>query len=358
MFRRICTLLAGGLVLTMAAPGGASAEPTPKKWHPGHYFNAYPHQLHDEDWNSRIKGSRIMGVTLRYGWRELESERGVYDFSAIRRQLERAARDDKYIGLHVEDRSWGDGAGKDRCVPDYLTTAAFGNGQMLVTKPDGRASGCIAARWDAATVGRYIALMQALAAEFDTHPRLAWVQTTESAVSMGGPKLAPYQAALDAQYLHLADAMGDTWHRTPWGLSINHSLSNYQKLTERVMAAGGGLTWPDSTPLSCTRCYHSPIHEVARAFAGRLPIMPSVEPSRLIVKDHPFRDGYDCGGHPCTWDDLLSQLQAWQSSIIQWPLKVFGAGADDWDWQRDIGSRLDKIQWAVNTKCPGNMRCE
>lgn len=340
------------------AIGGASGADLPvKKWHPGIYFVGYPDHFREPRWTDDVIGSRLAGVTLRLKWRQIETTRGVYDFSLIRELLAKAATGGKYLGVHVEDKSWGSPADGGKCVPDYMIAAEFGGGQMTRTKPDGGAW-CSAARWNAAAMDRFIALQQSLAKEFDGHPNFVWVQTTESATSMGPQLTRADRDALVVQMNRLVDAMGAAWVQTAWGLSLNWDVPDLPALLDRVRAAGGGVTWPDSTPVACEKCAKTPLYSVIGAYKGAMPIAPSVEYSDLTGKDHPLRDKWDCGGHPCTWQDVHDQTVAWGAQMVQWPPSGWGeTPATNFNFRRDLVPILDAAGWKAADGCPTNIRC-
>jgi hypothetical protein len=348
-------------IVALAALAGlsvAQAETVLKKWHPGFYFEAYVANMPDGKWQRRVVASGMQGAMFRFKWRDLETARGRYDFSVVRTVVERAKASGKYVGLHIEDRSWGNEKDEGNCVPDYLQTPEFGGGQMTRAKPNG-GLWCTLTRWHPAAMDRYIALHQALAKEFDGQPNLVWVQTTESATSMG-PQLTPeFRAALPAQYLRLADALGATWRSTAWGMSLNWDTGDLRTLIERIRAAGGGLTWPDTTPTACSKCVKMPLYDLLPVYKGTMPIVPTIEFSNLTGKYHPLRDKWDCGGHPCTWQDVHDQTMAWGAQMVQWQPAGWGEKPEtNFNFERDLEPILSKINWQSTTVCPSNIRCK
>ena len=58
------------------------------KWHPGHYYTILNHGK-NKQWymwqvyNELKSTSALLGLQIRYSWKELEPKEGVYNFSAI-----------------------------------------------------------------------------------------------------------------------------------------------------------------------------------------------------------------------------------------------------------------------------------
>jgi hypothetical protein len=73
-------------------------------------------------------------------------------------------------------------------------------------------------------------------------------------------------------------------------------------------------------------------------------------------RGHIFRDGTDCGGHPCTWADVYDYaVNRLHAHYIFWPR--MGWGEDRYIWERDLLPVLEAKKWAINTACPSNIRC-
>lgn len=110
----------------------------------------------------------IDGVQTLYRWRVLEPEKGQYDFSQIRRDLDLARSKGKKFWVQVQDRTFNP---NNDPVPQYLKTPAMNNGS--VPQCDGgcdakfEVMGWVAAHWNAGVRIRFQALLKALADEFD-----------------------------------------------------------------------------------------------------------------------------------------------------------------------------------------------
>lgn len=337
-----------------------------KKWQPGYYFEATLEHMTEAKWQERVVKTGMKGASVRFKWRALETAKDQYDFTELRNQLIRAKRDGKYIGLHVEDRNWNDSSSPGKCVPDYMMTPEYGGGQMtrtVVINGTNRMQ-CTSARWNAATMGRYIALMQALAKEFDSNPNFVWVQTTETANSMGPQLTNAMRTDMHNQFYRLADAMGQAWVTTTWGMSVNWDTGDIPTLLNRIMNAGGGISWPDTIPISCRQpvtnasCHRTPIYNYIDQYKNRMMIAPNIEMTFLTGQDHIIRDKWDCGGHPCTWLDVHNQTILWGSNMVQWQPDGWGeTAATHFNFIRDLLPILKSTNYKVNDTCPSNITC-
>ena len=112
----------------------------------------------------------VAGAQVRYLWRELEPERGRYDFSRIRSDLAAVAAQGRQLVVFIEDKTFAE----DIPLPSYLHAFALVN----------RAGGYTAARWQPQVVDRMNALTAALAAEFDAHANFEGIAFQESALSL------------------------------------------------------------------------------------------------------------------------------------------------------------------------------
>ena len=126
----------------------------------------------------------IQGVQVLYVWSNLETGKGVYDFSMIEHDLALARAHHRKFWLQIEDRSFQPNA---RYLPKYmLTDPEYGGG--LARRYDGHAktqvpTGWIARLWDPKVRARYQALIAALAKRFDG--RILGFNVEETAADVG-----------------------------------------------------------------------------------------------------------------------------------------------------------------------------
>lgn len=146
------------------------AGPTPAKFannaSVSHWL--YTSQLTDEAL-TLLGRKDIEGVQTLYGWRALEPERGIYDFSLIHRDLKTVRAKGKQLWVQVQDRTFNP---QNIGVPDYLKIPQYSNGSAPQCDGDDCeknfiVGGWVAAHWNEDVRGRFQALLDAMARELD-----------------------------------------------------------------------------------------------------------------------------------------------------------------------------------------------
>ena len=146
----------------MALPGAELSG----RYHPGHYV-----AISEAEAVSSIKAldePAVRGVNKRYYWADLEPQSGVYDFSGPRADLDFLRKRHKQLVVFITDKTFNPGRNP---LPRYLSQYALPNLRGFTAK-----------RWDPAVVERFIALVRALAKEFNADPNFEGVALQESAL--------------------------------------------------------------------------------------------------------------------------------------------------------------------------------
>ncbi|GLQ90394.1 hypothetical protein [Dyella flagellata] len=126
----------------------------------------------------------IDGVQIIYTWRQLEPQKGQYDFSSIEQDLVRVSALHKQLFIQIQDRFFTKEA---RRVPNYLL-AGNGYGGGLVAQSDDdpgegpQTQGWVARQWNPNVRERYQQLLQALAKAFDG--RVEGINLPETAIGV------------------------------------------------------------------------------------------------------------------------------------------------------------------------------
>jgi hypothetical protein len=127
----------------------------------------------------------ISGAEALYVWRNLEPERGAYDFSMIEHDLALTEARGKSLFIEVGDRFF---TPTSRYLPQYMLDGPeYGGGlaRQFDNRVPGRApvpQGWIARQWDPEVRARFQALLAALAERFDG--RIAGIILTETAATV------------------------------------------------------------------------------------------------------------------------------------------------------------------------------
>ena len=148
-----------------------------------------------------VETPALVGAQLKYRWSELEPRRDEYDFSAIRHDLELLARQGKRLFIQLQDISFVEAHPN---VPPYLRENPEFHGGVVAGyyHPDDNDSltlfsTWIPRRWDPAVRARLIALIRALATEFDG--KIEGINFAETSID-GGSADNPWEGYTPAGY--------------------------------------------------------------------------------------------------------------------------------------------------------------
>lgn len=127
--------------------------------------------------HSLLTSPRIEGAQVMYAWRQLEPQRGEYDFSIVTEDYSYLLSHGKKLFIQFQDVTFSTAY---KAVPEYLLTEEFGGGCLQSYNDNGVAEGWVAKRWNPEVQQRFALLMQALGKEFDG--KIEGVNIQESAV--------------------------------------------------------------------------------------------------------------------------------------------------------------------------------
>lgn len=161
-------------------------------WHPGHYLSSSISVDNAEiDTLVAYVNARgyLRGVNIRILWPALEPTKDNYSFSQIDRALN-GLDSGKYLWVQLQTALFGSGHTLSDVVPAYLQTAAYDGGAY-----DAGTSGIRTKLWVPAVMDRKIALIQALAARYNSSAQFEGIVTCESAQALsndeGGSGYSP-----------------------------------------------------------------------------------------------------------------------------------------------------------------------
>jgi len=268
MTRLLLTHLARVVLLTSFLAHAAAQTPPQAqgaiKWHPGHYMsvrNSHKYDDADQGYITQIANEpTIRGILRDWNWRDIETSKGVYDFSGIDTYLHtvKSLPSHKQMIIRIENRVFGQGG---TTVPDYLKTdPVFQGGEV----PMG--NGVVARIWDAPVMDRLIALYQALAARYDSDPTVEGIGTSETAIGFSKEHPAPStysNGALVMQLERFLLAARAAWGHSNVFVETNYLGSDAQMedfirhcMTSRIVV-GGPDTWNRTYLAAGTRALQS-----------------------------------------------------------------------------------------------------
>jgi len=160
-------------LLTAAAFCAGAAEPK-TKYNPGHYIAVDDSRLETFPY---LDEPAIRGFIIRYLWASLEPVENQYDFSAVKRDLEVAARHGKRLVVFANDKTFGPNIPNP--VPEYMRAFAVTN----------LTGGVSVLKWEPRVLDREIALAAAIGKQFDANPNFEGLAWQESAPSIPRDRL-------------------------------------------------------------------------------------------------------------------------------------------------------------------------
>ncbi|HAT8169727.1 TPA: hypothetical protein GDG46_06955 [Legionella pneumophila] len=149
----------------------------------------------------------IRGVQIIYSWRQLEPQKGVYDFSKIEEDLNDLSRIDKKLFIQIQDRSFSPDVFP---VPDYIRMEKAYHGgvvQQYDFPGEGKpiTAGWVARTWDPAVRKRFQLLLKKLASKFDG--KIYGINLPETAIDLD-PNHLPEDFTSDNYFYSVLDNMG------------------------------------------------------------------------------------------------------------------------------------------------------
>lgn len=140
------------------------------------YFARDRELIHDHPF---LKVERFAGAQIMYPWKQLEPEKGIYDFSAVKEDYEYLLSHGKKLFIQLQDATFNP---KYVGVPDYLLTDEFDKGAVPQLNDNGDIAGWVTKRWDPKVQERFALLLEALGKEFDG--KIEGINLQESAIGV------------------------------------------------------------------------------------------------------------------------------------------------------------------------------
>ena len=156
--------------------------------------------------HSFLKVARFEGAQIMYAWRELEPEKGRYDFTIIREDYAYLKAHEKKLFIQFQDATFSP---QYKAVPAYLLASEYDGGTVTQLDDNGKVEGWVAKRWNPEVQKRFALLMMALGKEFDG--KIEGINLQESAIGVNAKVDASftpekYVQGLKANMLSLKNA--------------------------------------------------------------------------------------------------------------------------------------------------------
>jgi hypothetical protein len=142
------------------------------------YFSRDRELIHNHPF---LKIPRIEGAQIMYAWNQLETEKGVYDFSIIQEDYDYLLSFGEKLFIQLQDATFNK---KNIGIPAYLLTEEYDGGAAKQFNDQGMQEGWVAKRWNTEVQKRWSLLLQAMGKEFDG--KIEGINFQESAIGVSG----------------------------------------------------------------------------------------------------------------------------------------------------------------------------
>jgi hypothetical protein len=264
------------------ALSGAALTDTRMKWNPGHYIATGRYdKLGIQQILDEIKDlPQVKGLMLRYEWPQLETAKGVYDFTRIERDLGLVQAAGKRLWIILGTKVFTDGG---VAVPDYLRTAEYeGGAYKIYIGGSADRVGENTALHNANVRDRLIALTTALGARINRHNALEGLTFNETALGQTVVPLTEAQRTSFYNNLALVDAATKrAFPNTVTMQFINFPRTYMPGLITSMVSNSVALGGPDillQDPDLNTYIY--PLYDLAK---GKVAVGPSVQPNDYLT---------------------------------------------------------------------------
>lgn len=149
---------------------------------------------------------RFVGAQIMYSWRQLEPQKGKYNFSHIKEDLRYLRKHQKKLFIQLQDVTFDP---RYKAVPNYLLDPAYDGGVYEEISEQVKPEGWVAKRWNEAVQERFRLLLNALAKEFDG--KIEGLNLQETAIGATAEKVpgfseSKYLAGLKANMRAMKEA--------------------------------------------------------------------------------------------------------------------------------------------------------
>lgn len=255
------------------------------KWHPGHYYTILSHGKNKPGYMRQVYQElkttpALRGLQVRYNWRELEPQEGVYNFSLINQHLSELAEQNKRLIILFELRSFSSDA-KQIPIPDYVKSAKYEEG-IYPFNSHGKSAirGYGIKLWNQSVSDRLSLLIRALGEQFNSHPYFEGIGFSESAMGQSNELT---HDKVDQFYKNLLRINKEARQYFP--NTMTYQFMNYPRrilgpFIETLKETGTALGGPDifmEDPGLLDRKKPKGVYHYYPELAGTVPLTPSVQ---------------------------------------------------------------------------------
>jgi hypothetical protein len=111
-----------------------------------------------------LKVPQLVGAQIMYSWKQLEPEKGKYNFSIVQDDYDYLKAQGKKLFIQMQDKSF---QYSTKPFPDYLCTEEYDGGAVCSKTDKGEPKGWVTKRWNSKVQNRFALLLEALGKQFD-----------------------------------------------------------------------------------------------------------------------------------------------------------------------------------------------
>ncbi len=299
------------MVLVPWGTSYADHDPDAVEWHPGHYYAILSNRKDEAKYLDKVyrelrETPALRGIQVRYRWAELETEKGVYDFTSIDNHLAMLAEQGDHLVIMLTTKSFNPDL---PLVPDYLKAELYDGGIFPFSSfgaSDDVIKGYNVKLWNDKVKYRLVQLISALGERYNKHHYFEAIGMDETA--MGQPMIPVSTEQIDLFYDNLLAVNRKL--RVHFPNTVTFQFTNFPrstletfvtKLRNMGASLGGPDVRPDDKALTAKDMPNSPdgVYAYYPKLSGVVPLTPSVMPSNY------YSTARDDSGHEPTVQELL-----------------------------------------------------
>ena len=255
------------------------------KWHPGHYYTILSHGKSTPGYMRQVYQElkatpALRGLQVRYNWRELEPQEGVYNFSLINQHLSELSEQNKRLVILFELKSFGPDVNQV-AIPEYVKAAKYEGGVYPFNNyGKGVIRGYGMKLWNQFVFDRLTLLIRALGEQFNSHPYFEGIGFTESST---GDSKELTNNKVDDYFKNLLQLNKQVRRYFP--NTMTYQFTNYPRrilgpFIETLKETGTALGGPDifmEEPGLLQRGKQKGVYHYYPELSGIVPLTPSVQ---------------------------------------------------------------------------------
>ncbi|MBU4070003.1 MAG: hypothetical protein KJ646_03390 [Nanoarchaeota archaeon] len=315
-----------------------------KKWNPGHYILLTSEEDIDEiELILSNPLNYITGLQIYFTWRQLETEKDVYDFSKIDEMLELVGKYNKHLFVQVSDRTFKI---DEKPVPNYLYENPIYNGGV---EPFISGKGSVSRIWDPNVNERFNLLILELGKKFDNKENFEGIAFEESALDID--TITAYSYSIEKLVdgvISRIDTAALVFSNSVVIQYMNYGPPEFVNLFEYFYLTGVGMGGPDLVPDEgrFSEKQRIPAYDYYPLYAGKMPLGTAVQTPNLMKDERNEKGIFTLDGF---WDMGLNTLKLnyifWSFAEQPWHKFRF---------TNDILPYINEREGKINDGCPEN----